>query len=206
MASSRQNPAAPLRSVPERRSPDRPKSGDASLCPLCRIGRLTFSERWQPPISSTRTTAAWICDSCPHAEPVRASLHASASVVVLLVEPHEGTRNMYAEILRSSGFTVISTKDGVSAALEARAHVPSIAVTDLHLAGDVSAADLCRYFGTLAVPVIVTTGIGAGREHDEIEEAGCAVLRMKPYAHYQLVTEIRRILAIPRELSEQADS
>jgi hypothetical protein len=59
----------------ERRAADRPANGDAAACPNCADGTIVFSDRNRgaDPTGSVGAIPAWVCDSCPHARPVRAA-------------------------------------------------------------------------------------------------------------------------------------
>jgi CheY-like chemotaxis protein len=114
--------------------------------------------------------------------------------LVLLIDDNADNREMYALMLADSGFEVLQAQDGVEALALAAVHLPAVAVTDLRMPGDISAADLCRQFRDLGVPVIALTGVGPGKEHDDMRRAGCAAVLMKPLAPEMLVTEIIGVL------------
>ena len=116
--------------------------------------------------------------------------------LVLVIDDNEDNREMHALILASSGFKVVQAQDGVEALALAADRLPDLAVTDLRMPGDVSAADLCRHFGELDVPVIALTGVGPGEEHDAMRRAGCASVMMKPLAPDRLLSEINRVLTL----------
>jgi CheY-like chemotaxis protein len=114
--------------------------------------------------------------------------------LVLLIDDNADNREMYALMLASCGFEVVQAQDGVEALALAADRVPAVAVTDLRMPGEVSAADVCRHFGQLHVPVIAVTGVVPGHEHDTMRRAGCASVMMKPLAPDRLVSEITRVL------------
>ena len=121
-----------------------------------------------------------------------------AAPVVLLIDDHDDTRDMYALGLRERGFHVYDAADGSAALLQASEHPPSIIVTDLRLRGEVSGLNLCRHFGQQGIPVIVLTGVTGAREHEDVRRAGCRALLVKPVLPDTVETEIRRILTEPR--------
>lgn len=116
--------------------------------------------------------------------------------VVLLIDDHADTREMYAHMLSASNFDVLGAEDGADGLAQASRHPPSIVVTDLRMPGEVSVTDLCRHFQAIDVPVIVITGVSPGPEHDDARRAGCALLVMKPFGPDELLIEIRRILRL----------
>ncbi len=121
--------------------------------------------------------------------------------VVLLIDDHDDTRDMYAVALRQRGFDVYDAADGPAALRQASEHAPSIIVTDLRLRGEVSGLDLCGHFGQQGIPVIVLTGVTGARAHEKVRRAGCRALLVKPVAPDTVETEIRRILTEPRSWS-----
>jgi CheY-like chemotaxis protein len=115
--------------------------------------------------------------------------------LVLLVDDHADTRDMYEQMLVMSSFNVAQAEDGPAALARLDEQLPSIVVTDLHMPGAVSALDLCCRLQEKGVPVIVLTGIDAGRELDQLLAAGCEAVLLKPVAPDVLVSEIRRVLS-----------
>lgn len=119
--------------------------------------------------------------------------------LVLLVDDHANTREMYALMLSMSGFAVAEAENGAEALARADEQLPSVVVTDLRMPGEVSALDLCHRLRERGVPVIVLTGVGPGDQHDEVRAAGCAVVLMKPVTPSELVAELHRILSRTEE-------
>ena len=115
--------------------------------------------------------------------------------VVLLIEDHADSRELYVQMFHAYGFAVIEAADGAHALADASACAPSIVVTDMRMPGSVSAAEVCRHFAAVKVPVVVITGVRPGPEQDAVRDAGCALLMMKPLSPDALLTEVRRILA-----------
>jgi two-component system, cell cycle response regulator DivK len=120
--------------------------------------------------------------------------------LVLVIDDNEDNRELHALLLANYGFDVVQAGDGVAALALSADRLPSVAVTDLRMPGDVSAADLCRHFSELNVPVIALTGVGPGDEHEAMRRAGCASVMMKPLAPDRLLSEINRVLTshVPR--------
>jgi two-component system, cell cycle response regulator DivK len=120
--------------------------------------------------------------------------------LVLVIDDNEDNRELHALLLANYGFDVVQAGDGVAALALTADRLPSVAVTDLRMPGDVSAADLCRHFNELNVPVSALTGVGPGDEHEAMRRAGCAAVMMKPLAPDRLLSEINRVLTsdVPR--------
>jgi two-component system cell cycle response regulator DivK len=119
---------------------------------------------------------------------------ARSAPIVLLIDDHADTRDLYAQILSLSGFSVWEAEDGAAALAKAVAGLlPSVVVTDLRMPG-LSASELCRRFAERGVPVVALTGVGPGHEHEEMRAAGCAAIIIKPVTPDKLIEEVRRIL------------
>ena len=118
--------------------------------------------------------------------------------LVLLIDDNADNREMYETMLASSGFEVLQAENAVEALALAAVRLPALVVTDLRMPGDVSAAELCRQFRALGVPVIALTGVGPGEEHDAMRSAGCAAILMKPLLPDQLIMEITRLFTPAR--------
>lgn len=122
-----------------------------------------------------------------------------ARPLVLLVEDHPDTREMYAWSLEASGFEVITATSADRAfelAVEAQ---PQIVVTDFWLLGGPSGADLCnRLKGdvrTAHIPTLMVTGSTQRELAQDALTSGCAVVRLKPYLPDALERDVRSIMA-----------
>ncbi len=114
---------------------------------------------------------------------------------MLLIEDDADTLEMYAYVLRAEAFHVIAARSTTEAIAISAQQRPSIVVTDLFVPGSLSAVDLCRQFSEDGVPVIAVTGVERGPMHDQMRQAGCAAVLVKPVSPETLVTEVRRVLA-----------
>jgi two-component system cell cycle response regulator DivK len=107
---------------------------------------------------------------------------ASARPLVLLVEDHADTRQMYAEFLGAS-FDVLEAADGKEALEILQHRVPALVITDFSLPG-IDGFELTRQMrsspATGRVPVICLSGYG-GRDHERrAREVGCDRVLEKP--------------------------
>lgn len=118
--------------------------------------------------------------------------------LVLLIDDNADNRDMYGTMLAVSGFEVLQAENVVGALALVAGRLPAVAVTDLRMPGDVTAAELCRQFRELGVPVIALTGVAPGEEHEAMRRAGCARILMKPLSPDHLITEITRLLNLAR--------
>jgi two-component system, cell cycle response regulator DivK len=102
--------------------------------------------------------------------------------LILLVEDHQDTRQMYAEFL-AGAFDVATAPDGTEALDLMRAHCPDLLITDLSLPGidGFALITLIRQDAALArIPIICLSGYGGHAYEQRAREAGCDRLLQKP--------------------------
>jgi CheY-like chemotaxis protein len=102
--------------------------------------------------------------------------------LILLVEDHLDTRQMYAEFL-GMGFEVLTAADGEQALEAVRLHQPDLLITDLSLPG-MDGFELIaqvRHDPNLtAIPIICLSGYGGHLYEQRAEAAGCDRILLKP--------------------------
>jgi len=117
---------------------------------------------------------------------------------LLIVDPHEDSREMYAEFFRHSGFDVV-TVDNADGAL-ARAAQVDLVVTGILLRGETDGVELARRLRadapTANLPIIVLTACALPPQREVAEQAGCNVFLAKPCLPDVLLREVRRQLAL----------
>lgn len=102
--------------------------------------------------------------------------------VILIVEDHADTRQMYAEFFATM-YQVLEAADGEQALALARTHGPDVLITDLSLPV-VDGFELVKRVrkdpGLAGMAIICLSGYG-GHHHDEqAREAGCDRILQKP--------------------------
>jgi DNA-binding response OmpR family regulator len=117
--------------------------------------------------------------------------------LVLIVDDDADTRDMYSIFLDLSGYRVIAAADADSAFAQALAAGPNVIITDFILPGGPSGADLCRrlkeHERTAHVPTLLVTGSTRRDDAEQALGAGCADIRIKPYALDQLLIDVRAL-------------
>jgi CheY-like chemotaxis protein len=117
--------------------------------------------------------------------------------VVLLVEPHDDTREMYAEFFRHHRFTPVAVGDGEAALKEASR--ADVVVTGICLPGTIDGVELIarlrRAKHTKHTPIVVLTASTLRSERERAKQAGCDGFLLKPCLPDDLLTEIRRVIA-----------
>lgn len=119
-----------------------------------------------------------------------------AEPLVLLVEDDIQQSNLFAEILRLNGLSVVEAADGYAAIDEARERHPELIVLDLLLPGMSGlqvAKILKRQPDTAGIPIIAISGQSSNIHHDAVA-AGCVTYFKKPYSPMALVAEIKHWL------------
>jgi CheY-like chemotaxis protein len=102
--------------------------------------------------------------------------------LILLVEDHQDTRQMYAEFL-GIGYHVVTANDGEQALQAVRAHLPDLLITDLSLPrldGFELMREVRRDPAIGRIPIICLSGHGGDAYEAEARQAGCDRLLLKP--------------------------
>lgn len=115
---------------------------------------------------------------------------------VLLIEPPDDSRNMYAEYLSQRGFEAEVTDD----ADEGLTKVPDadVIVTGIYIKGAFDGVELVRQVRSHDAnkPLIVLTAFDTKANRWNALRAGCDAFLVKPCLPDTLVREIRRVLAL----------
>lgn len=124
------------------------------------------------------------------------------ATVVLLVEDHEDTRELYVQYLREvAGFDVIADVTPENAFGRALETLPDIVVSDYRMA-PVDGLELCRqlraHSETSHIPSIMLTAHAVATDV-EMFRGVCAAVLVKPCLLERLVSEIHRVVAESRE-------
>jgi CheY-like chemotaxis protein len=126
--------------------------------------------------------------------------------LVLIVDDHDDTRDLYVQGLGLFGFEAIGAADGQQACRRAWEFHPDIVVTDLVLRGGDGwqlIEDLQRDARTRHIPVVLLTGHAAESLRERAEREGCAGFFVKPCLPDELATELRNVL--DRIIADEGD-
>jgi two-component system cell cycle response regulator DivK len=124
----------------------------------------------------------------------------SSRPLVLIVDDHDDTRELYVTSLAAFGFEAIEALDCSQAYRHACESHPDIVVTDLTLRGADGwqlVRDLKREANTRDIPVVVLTGHAAPSLRELAEREGCAAFVVKPCLPDALATQLRQVLDRP---------
>ena len=117
--------------------------------------------------------------------------------LVLVVDDHDDTRELYVQSFISFGLEAIGAADCDEAYRRAWYYHPDIVVTDLMLRGSDGwqlLHALKREARTRDIPVVLLTGYAAPSLRKSAEHEGCAGFFLKPCLPDELATELRRVL------------
>jgi CheY-like chemotaxis protein len=117
---------------------------------------------------------------------------------ILLVEDQPDLRQLYAEQLILSGFTVIEAENGADAIAHTGARFPDVVLMDLSLPvidGWEATRRLKADSRTAHIPVVALTAHDNSGELQRATSAGCDWFVPKPCPPDALITEVRRVLA-----------
>jgi len=132
---------------------------------------------------------------------VPATTSVQARPVVLLVDGHADSLDMYSLMLSRAGFDVDTATDGVEAVAQLAQRVPAVIALELALSGGLSGYDLCRrvrgHKDTRAVPLVAVTSRAFASDAMRARAAGCNVVLTKPCLPGTLVSEVQRLLGLP---------
>lgn len=117
--------------------------------------------------------------------------------LVLVVDDHHDTRELYLLGLAAFGFDAIAAADSGAAYRQAFDCHPDIVVTDLTLPGGDGwqlLHDLKREARTRKIPVVLLTGYDEPSLRERAQQEGCAGFFVKPCLPDELATELRHVL------------
>jgi len=115
---------------------------------------------------------------------------------VLVIEDDQDTREMYAELLKFSGFSVVTARNGMEGFTRACESKPGVILTDLGLPS-IDGWEVIRRLKsdtrTNDIPVIVITGRSSGELIDMASSLGARLL-LKPCPPDTLIEEIEKTI------------
>jgi two-component system, cell cycle response regulator DivK len=122
-----------------------------------------------------------------------------AHPLVLLVDGHADTRELYTDALRCFGFETETVDDFADAYARAWQTHPDAIATEVPLSMDSGwkfIQDLQRDPRTRGIPVVVVTSDARAIVRERAEQEGCAAFLLKPCLPDVLATTLRDVLTI----------
>jgi two-component system, cell cycle response regulator DivK len=124
---------------------------------------------------------------------------------VLLVSDALDEREMYARILRASGYQAFEAATVIAAYQIASTRRIDIVATDVRIGGSISGLELTRRLRnnerTSTVPIIVLTDVSRPQDGDVAVKAGANTFLEKPVPDNVLMAAILRLLRLSRRRS-----
>ena len=124
-------------------------------------------------------------------------LRAAAHRLVLIVDDTADTREMYSQYLTSSGFTVLTARDGAFGVDMARRRRPDVIVMDLampNVDGITATQRLKADLETRRMPILILTGYPMQAIDQGALEAGADVFLTKPCLPEDLEQHVQRLI------------
>jgi two-component system cell cycle response regulator DivK len=121
-------------------------------------------------------------------------------MTVLLVDPDEDNRFIYATLLRHCGYRVLEAKNGVEGILLARERRPDVIVTELFVqsAHGWKVPELLKKDPrTAQIPILALTAYAFTTDEERAWAAGCDGFLAKPCELSRVVEELQRLVEVP---------
>lgn len=116
---------------------------------------------------------------------------------MLVVEDNELNLKLFCDLLRAHGHDVLPLRDGRDVVRQARAFLPDLVITDIHLP-HVSGYDLIlslRADAALSrVPIMAVTAYAGHGDEDRIRAAGADAYVSKPISVLRFVEQVNGLL------------
>lgn len=117
---------------------------------------------------------------------------------ILIVEDEPDTAEMFAQMLRLSGYRVIKTYGGISGMKQLLHEKPDVLLLDIMM-NDISGLEVLRFLRREpqfeSLPVIVISAKGTTLDINTGMEAGATVYMTKPVAYLELKKTVEDTLA-----------
>jgi DNA-binding response OmpR family regulator len=132
----------------------------------------------------------------------------SAPPTILVADDTDTVRTLFAQLLASEGYRVITAADGAEALAFAQAHLPDVCLLDVRMP-ELDGVEVCRQLKaapeTRLTPVILITGLADAHDRLIGIEAGADDFLTKPVNPHELKARVRA-LARMKQLIDELDS
>jgi CheY-like chemotaxis protein len=136
------------------------------------------------------------CD--PNSEVLREeSERAAMAKTILLVDDSAMICHVVSQILKDSGYAVLTARNGCEAVALAKKHCPSLVIMDVEMPvmnGIEATIQIKSQPETTRIPVIMFTSLGREEDIARAKEIGCQGFLGKPVCKEVLNTEVERVL------------
>ena len=121
---------------------------------------------------------------------------------ILVVDDSAMICHVVAQILRESGYTVVTAKNGQEGCEMARKHNPQLIIMDVEMPvmdGIKATALIKSSPETKHIPILIFTSLGGENDLKRATEAGCQGFLNKPISREAIQTEIAKIWGIHQQ-------
>jgi CheY-like chemotaxis protein len=126
----------------------------------------------------------------------------SMNKTILIVDDSAMICHVVGQILRESGYTVLTAKNGQEGCELAQKHDPRLIIMDLEMPvmdGIQATALIKSGPKTNHIPVLIFTSLGGEQDIKRAKEAGCQGFLNKPISREAIQAEIEKLLGGPRQ-------
>jgi two-component system cell cycle response regulator DivK len=116
---------------------------------------------------------------------------------ILLVDDSAMICHIVGQILKESGYAILTAKNGREAVMMAKKHNPNLIIMDVEMPvmdGIEATAQMKSQPETARIPVIILTSLGREEDIARAKEAGCRGFLAKPICREILNSEVEKIL------------
>jgi putative two-component system response regulator len=135
-------------------------------------------------------------------------MFSSTPPLVLAADDTDVVRTLFAQLLVSDGYRVVTVSDGDEALVAAQEHRPDVFLLDVRMPGP-NGLEVCRRLKsapeTRLTPVILVTGLADTNDRIEGIEAGADDFLTKPVNPYELRARVRALARV-KQLIDELDS
>jgi two-component system cell cycle response regulator DivK len=116
---------------------------------------------------------------------------------VLIIEDNDLNMKLFADLLRSEGYRVLESREGVPGFQLARQERPDLIVMDIELPA-ISGLEITRWLKDDAelarIPIVAVTAYATKGDEARVLEAGCEVYLAKPISVTHFIGTVRRLI------------
>ena len=116
---------------------------------------------------------------------------------ILLVDDSAMICHIVSQILKDSGYSVLTAKNGLEGVALAKKHNPNLVIMDMEMPvmdGIEATMQIKKEPETARIPVIIFTSLGREEDIERAKNAGCQGFLGKPVCKEILNTEVERVL------------
>ncbi len=115
----------------------------------------------------------------------------------MIVEDNALNMKLFHDLLASSGYTVVQTRNGMEALDLAKQHTPDLIIMDIQLP-EVSGLEVTKWLkddeALKSIPVIAVTAFAMKGDEERFREGGCEAYMSKPISVRLFLDTVRQFI------------